>query len=511
MKKIKEKSWCRRNMLKLSCGAFLSSQMLSNIKASRGSFHKSILTDFGRLSWKAYETVTHEGSLNRISIEGKLPYHLSGRFLRIGPGQSENNGTVLNHFFDGDAYVVDLEFKKGSVTGKSLFINTPERENEKRAGQMIYNEFGTKAPQRTRQLKKQANVNLISWGDDHLLTLNEGSAPCLIKRDTLEFVRYEDFDGILPKNVSFSGHPKFDPQTGLGYSFGLEQGIRKSIYVFEFNNKKKTLKVLYKLPQRKLYLIHDMLMSENLLAFYLPPVHFKISDILINAEPIANSLHYDESIGGKLLVVSKDGKMRPRYLPMPKRVIFHHGNAYEQKGRLHFVSFAAKGMGLIDYISQWNKKNDSSFSMPGMTKFSVDLEGDDPWEEDVFLPNHDFPHFDQNHAGTQHETLFALHGGDERDPISFPSVSKVNLETGKILNLKARSHETFGEALLCREGSKDNQKGENYLLIPGYNGERDESFIDIVESDDMERLGRVWLGMRLPLGFHGLFLNSENY
>ena len=64
----------------------------------------------------------------------------------MAPGQTDNHGTTLKHFFDGDAFLSGYSFRDGQVTLRAAFINTPEREQEIEAGRMIYGEFGTLPP-----------------------------------------------------------------------------------------------------------------------------------------------------------------------------------------------------------------------------------------------------------------------------------------------------------------------------------------------------------------------------
>ena len=101
---------------------------------------------------------------------------------------------------------------------QSRFIATPERVQETAAGKMLYNEFGTAAPSKDGPGpggKNQPSINVISW-DGRLLGLSEGGHPSAVDPDTLAFQGHWDFHGTLPKDVSFTAHPKFDPVTGIG-------------------------------------------------------------------------------------------------------------------------------------------------------------------------------------------------------------------------------------------------------------------------------------------------------
>lgn len=57
-----------------------------------------------------------------------------------------NHGVVLNHLFDGDAFLSGYSFQAGEVTLKAKFLDLPECLEERQAGRMLYTEFGTLAP-----------------------------------------------------------------------------------------------------------------------------------------------------------------------------------------------------------------------------------------------------------------------------------------------------------------------------------------------------------------------------
>ena len=128
-----------------------------------------------RLSWRAFRTAAAEGYWQLTDVEGEVPKDLHGTLYRIAPGQSENHGVRLRHFFDGDAFVSGFSFRDGSVQLRSSFVATPEREEEIAAGRMIYSEFGTAAPKSDDaapsgplRFKNQPNVNVIHY-DGRLL------------------------------------------------------------------------------------------------------------------------------------------------------------------------------------------------------------------------------------------------------------------------------------------------------------------------------------------------------
>ena len=183
-----------------------------------------------RLSWLAYRTAGAEGDWSLTKVEGKVPKDLQGTLYRIAPGQKDNRGVMLKHLFDGDAFTSAYSFRDGKVSLRAKFLDTPQRLEEIKSNRMLYNEFGTMPPPRPADWnptakggKNQPSVNVIHW-DNRLLGLSEGGHPTAIDPQTLGYQKRWDFYGTLAPDMSFTAHPKFDPVTGLGYCFGVQQG-----------------------------------------------------------------------------------------------------------------------------------------------------------------------------------------------------------------------------------------------------------------------------------------------
>ena len=175
------------------------------------------------LSERAYRNATKSGEWELLDIEGFLPEQLNGTLLRVGPGIKENQGTKLRHYFDGDAFLNKITFENGSARLTAKFIETPQRKKEQKKGKMLFDEFGTEAPKRTRERKNSPNVNLIQFGD-HQLALSEGGAPAIIDKETSDFKGFEYFKGTLPDDVGFSRPSKNRPENRYRLRFWDHSG-----------------------------------------------------------------------------------------------------------------------------------------------------------------------------------------------------------------------------------------------------------------------------------------------
>ncbi|MCF8058990.1 MAG: carotenoid oxygenase family protein [Bacteriovoracaceae bacterium] len=491
------------------CQFILVSAAFTKAPLIKGESSSSTFIDIdwstARLSLRAYRSVSDSGLWSLEDIEGEIPRDLEGKLLRVGPGLKENHKTQLKHFFDGDAYLQCLSFSNGSVTLQAEFINTPERAEELKKGEMIYNEFGTMAPKKTRKLKNQPNISIVPWRENYL-ALSEGGHPVLLKEKDLSYKEQHDFKGTLPKNVSFTAHPKFERDTGVGYGFGIKQGMSKSLMVYRMNPTSGELEELYNLPQPKVFMIHDFLVSENYIVFLIPPAFFKLTDIIFNRGSMGDSMQYDENLGTRLIVLEKKKKGKRREYRLPSSLSFHHGNLYEDGEDLCFTSFQARDASLLSHISNWHESPRRNLERPNAFQWRFNLSSGSVIEKRLLAKAHDFPFFNPRFLGKRNQYLYSTEMGEGDDPMRFKGISKIDTDLGIVAQYKAQVTETFGEPVYYESKSLEEDGG--YLFVPGYSKERDQSFVDLLEAKEMKRMARIWLGGFFPVGFHGHFISA---
>lgn len=298
---------------------------------------RALASDTKRLSWLANKSAGPEGAWALTRIEGKVPKELHGTLYRVCPGQRENHGVALRHLFDGDAFVAAYRFRDGKASLRARYIATPERVEELKAGKMLYDEFGTPAPGgedgKRRSGKNQPSVNIVAW-DGRMLGLSEGGHPTAIDAETLDFQSRWDFHGTLPPDVPFTAHPKFDPETGAGYGYGVRQSMNTALVVFRMERDGKLTK-LYDLPQPGYFIIHDMLLTRDHIVFLIPPARFDFAMLFSGqARVAADAVKFYEKEPLRILILRKDGTGKPVMLEQPTGMLFHNGNAFERDGKI---------------------------------------------------------------------------------------------------------------------------------------------------------------------------------
>ena len=452
--------------------------------------------DLGRL---AVQEPSGEGTWSSLTIEGEIPKDLNGTLYRVAPGQKNDHGVQLRHFFDGDAFLVKYQLREGKAAVSARFIATPEREAETATGKMLYNQFGTLAPAPARGAKNQPSINVIRW-DGRLLALSEGGHPSAVDPDTLAFQGYWDFHGTLPKDVSFTAHPKFDPETGAGYAFGTHQGrdLALMVYRMELDGR---LTQIASMPQPDYFMVHDMLLGSEHLVFVVPPVHYDLASLFSGRVTPADALRFVATQPTKLIVIRKDGTGRPITLEQPAGMVFHHGNLIESGDTMTFDTLLSPDDSILRRLAAWSESERPKFQPPQLTRLTLDLKQKQVTGMSVLGEGQEFPRFDTRMSGKPARHLYTL---ESRDDFSLQAIIKHDFAAKTTQRVEAGEGHAFEEAVFVPRPGKSGED-QGWLLHQGYSAVRDQSYLDIRDAATLDRAARVWTGQHFPIGFHGNF------
>jgi all-trans-8'-apo-beta-carotenal 15,15'-oxygenase len=464
-----------------------------------------------RLSWLAHRNPSAEGAWRLTSIEGAVPKDLVGTLYRVAPGQKENHGVMLRHFFDGDAFVSGFSFRDGQVHLRARFVGTPERLAEVKAQRMLYREFGTMPPpswaEPSRQGgKNQPSVNVIPW-DDMLLGLSEGDHPTAIDPVDLSCRGRFDFHGSLPQDVSFTAHPKFDPATGVGYGFGVRRGPDTALMVYRME-RDGTLTQLYALPQPGYCMIHDMLMAKEHLVFVIPPVRFDLESLLSGQVTAADALKFFEKEPTRYVILRRDGTGAPVTIERPATMVFHHGNAFEHQGKLVVDSILYPDETILQTLYSWAKDQLPKPTPARLTRLVLDPAAGKVESRTGPATGPEYPRFDIRRSGEDARYLYTLESDLQEDWGAFNMLMRHDLKQGTSRRIEAGKGRVLGEAVFVPHPGQD-REDRGWLLMQGYDATRDENYLEVRDVDTLDMAARVWTGQHFPLGFHGNFTSTS--
>lgn len=251
--------------------------------------------------WLSAQTASSEGRWTNLKIEGKVPKDLNGTLFRTAPGLSENFGSPLNHLFDGDAYLSSWRFREGKAELTGRFLPTPQRLQEIQAKKMIYNEFGTFAPDRRNGFKSAPSVNVIEW-NGKLLGLSEGNIPHIINPSNFDFEGMESFQNTIPEGLTFTAHPRFDQKTGDMFAWGFERRPPGNAHIFRINKKLNKATELYTAPLYGFFMTHDALLTENYFLLVVPPMQYDVQGLMSGVKTLGDALSFNEKTPTRLII-----------------------------------------------------------------------------------------------------------------------------------------------------------------------------------------------------------------
>jgi all-trans-8'-apo-beta-carotenal 15,15'-oxygenase len=461
-----------------------------------------------RLGWLAHRTAGAEGFWRLSDVEGEVPKNLAGTLYRICPGQKENHGVALRHLFDGDAFICGYSFLDGQVTLRSRFVETPQRQEELKAGRMLYPEFGTPPPHAPEGWtpmpggKNQPSVNVIAW-DGYLLGLSEGGHPTAIDPRTLSYQGSWDFHGTLPADIPFTAHPRFDPETGEGFGFGLLKGPSMALTVFrmEVNGR---LTQLYSLPQKAYFMVHDMLLTKEDIVFVIPPVRYDLSAIFSGKAVPAEALRYYPEESMRILVLDRKGRKDPVTFEWPAHMVFHHGNAFRRDGKIIIDSVLNPDGRVLEAIYPWREETFQQTFKTRVSRFVLDPIRGRIESHRVLATDQEFPRFDLRRCGQDVRFLYTLEFKNPGDPLSAGSFARHDLHRDVTESVEAGKGRALGEVIFVPHPG-ENEEARGWLLMQGYDAFRDENYLEIRDAGSLDFTARIWAGQHFPLGFHGNF------
>jgi all-trans-8'-apo-beta-carotenal 15,15'-oxygenase len=523
----------RREFLKastVSAVGLWSSQTFANESLQESSLDPSLI-NHDLLSLEAHRSADFSGVKKIIEFgDGVLP-PLRGNYIRVAPGTKSVGDQYYQHFFDGDAYVYNLNFSDEALTLQAKFINTPERVREQRRGRQIYSEFGTTAPGIIKLKKNSPSINIIPW-EDSLLCLSDTSAPTAIDSSDFSYVGEYDFSRTLKTNITFTAHPKRDPRTNLLYAYGITRSLSPELEIYEIDPKTDRSKKLHSYKLDFIPLVHDMIVTENYILVFAPPMKISITKMLLQQKSYAESLEALSGLSSQLYVFPKNDREKPFTIETPHSFSFHHGNAYEEGEFLNITTFASPDPSIFDYLMTWNQLSPAKVtSLSQLREWTIDLNKKQFVEETILYEGCDFPRLNENYMGVKnrylysvgqnsrpvlneepqitfgvlgdrHETLF--NENYDGDLLAFKQIVKYDLENRSFKRKDFPIHQTIGEALFVSSANAI-EEDDGYLLYMGYDRERKESFFDVLNAKTFDLKNRFWMGCYLPMGFHANF------
>lgn len=469
----------------------------------------------------AYAPVREELERELQLTEGRMPDALEGVLFRNGPGSLEMGPDRYTHPFDGDGMLVRFEIAGGRVRYRNRFVATRERLEELRHGRMRHRAFGTNIPGGLRRnalrmrFKNAANTNVV-WHGGRLLALWEGGLPHAIDPATLGTIGRFDFDGalrpdrlalmdrLLTPELPFAAHPRIDPKTGDLYDFGTLMGASNRLVIYRIDRhgvlRERRFLALDTLP-----FVHDFVLTERHLVFFLPPVRFDIPRAVLGLESPVEALRHAKGEPTRILLVPRDGGPT-RTIETRGGFVFHFANGFEEGDRIMVdgARMSAFEGGTIDVRDPEALRGQSIFeALP--TRFEIDLARGQVSDRSLGEHDVELPTIDVRRTTTEHSVFF--------------SIARMPGDVAPLHHALARTHPGGGPPVLRSFApdlpgepifvprSPGAPEGEGFLLSLVYRAVARRTDLVCLNASTLETVAVAALPHAIPPGFHGCFVS----
>jgi all-trans-8'-apo-beta-carotenal 15,15'-oxygenase len=276
-----------------------------------------------------------DGRVDRIA--GEVPEFVRGIYYLTGPARFRFGNVAYRHWLDGDGMVSRLRFDANGIHFKNRYVQSAKLVSEQEAGRALFRTFGTsfqdsRLNRVNNGLESPVNVSIYPLGD-RLMAFGEQGLPWALDPETLETIGQFTFNGRLNDASPMAAHPKFDPETGEMFNFGIffsSQNPRLYFYCFgkEGLRYRKAVSLPYSCS------VHDFSLSKRYAIFYLSPYLLDIKSFLQGGHTVMDSLHWEPERGSQLLILERNSGEVVASIGVGSRYCLHLINSFEQDNRL---------------------------------------------------------------------------------------------------------------------------------------------------------------------------------
>ncbi|XP_051133116.1 9-cis-epoxycarotenoid dioxygenase NCED6, chloroplastic [Andrographis paniculata] len=457
-----------------------------------------------------------------LQVVGTIPKTLQGVYLRNG-GNPFLPPTGGHHLFDGDSMIHALTLNPTNrATYACRFTRTNRLIAEAGLGRNIFLKpigelrghlglarlalFGARAM--VGLVDESNGVGLANAGlvyfNGRILAMSEEDLPYIVRvgeDGDLETIQRYDFDGQI-NDKSLIAHPKVDPETGDFYTLSYNVLTKPYLKFFKFSKwGEKAREIEISLPHPTM--VHDFAISESHVIIPDHQIVFKLSEMLRGGPP----LMYEPSKVARFGVLPKNAadESMMQWIQVPGCFCFHMYNAWEEYNK--------QGHKIIVVISSRMTPPDSIFSDGSDEPLKTEL-----CEIRLNLATNESAHRvivgGMNLEGGQVEKRVV--GKKARyvylaiaDPWPKCSgIARVDLSSGEVTKYLYGEGKYGGEPCVAG-GDGDGDGDEGYVMSFVRDEEMETSEFVIVKASTMEQVALIKLPARVPYGFHGTFITSQ--
>ena len=432
-----------------------------------------------------FAPVTEEVTETELTVTGRIPEELDGRFIRNGPNPVTAQDPATYHWFTGDGMVHGLRLRDGRADWyRNRWVRSPDV-----AAALGESPPPSPYPDDVRIFA--ANTNVLALGGT-TYAIVEAGAPPIELTDELETVGPSDFSGTLDQ--VFSAHPKRDPRTGEWHV---------ATYYWAWGNK---IRYLCLSPDGRVKrqvdvetpggpMVHDVAFTEKYAVLFDLPVTFDLDAAMSG---VALPYAWNPEYGARIGLLPRDGKddgSDVRWVDIEPCYVFHPLNAYDlDDGRV--VLDAVRHPKMFDRDKLGPNEGNTR-----LDRWTIDPAEGKVVEETLDDRYQEFPRLNENLQGQRNRFGYGakLAGAFDAGP-----ALKHDLVAGTTLEHDyGKGRVTLEPVFVPRAGGSAEDDG--WVMSYVYDATTDRSDIVILDAQDFtgDPVATIHLPVRVPFGFHG--------
>lgn len=439
------------------------------------------------------------------TISGDIPTGLKGSFYRNGPALFERGGEAIEHWCDGDGAILGIHFNGTDATGVYRFVQTEAYQAEAEADKFIFGSYGRtpKGPiwkEIGIPMKNAANNGVLAL-PDRLLALWEAGSPHALDLKDLTTLGLESGLG-LDKDAPYSAHPKRDPKTGDIFNFGVSYGSKATLHLYRSNStgkiEQQATAALDGLP-----LIHDFVLTEQYLVFFVPPVRLNLLPFLSKRKSFSDSLAWQPKKGTQVLVIDRatlsvvsSSKTKPWFQ-------WRFGNGYVDTDNTIVVDVVRYEDFQIDqFLKQVPTGTPQPTPVGKLWQIRLDPHSGEVIKMSRLLDRGcEYPTVAPDKLGQPWRyTYLSVHPAGVNVSSGFPTtIACFDRQTGNLT--EANLGDSYPVSPIYASDAENSEQG--WILTEVFNRERTEVWIFDATHLDAEPVCKLALPQVVPFGFHG--------
>jgi carotenoid cleavage dioxygenase-like enzyme len=456
-----------------------------------------------------YAPVLEESSFDEgeggLRVEGEIPSHLIGAFMRNGP----NIAWQPNHYVypaDGDGMVHAVYFKDGRVHYRNRWVRTAGFIVEEKLGRSCYGSVGKMylpdeetlaAGGSPSPLKNHANTNIIYHGDKLMALWEVGNAYQL--NNDLTTIGEWDYDGALVDGDGLTAHPKICGRTGELIS--CTQRWDAPFYTLRIMDKtgKQTLSKVVEMPNRAV--MHDMQICGDYVVIFYPPAFTDLEAGMTGGDPFI----WNGDQPTRMCAIPRDGG-EPVWFEKSTFFSWHFTNGFQSGDKLYvdYVWMATPPFGLDPSSGRESQTRN-------MHRMTLNLTTGEVTDEKLGPTYCEFGRADDRLCGLPYQYGFAAASSSDEwhgPTHGYNGVIRYDMDSGD------SKFYDYGEGCSAGEPvhipSPDSDKEEDGYLMAYVTDPSKGSFLAILSAGDIERgpLAKVFIPSRVPNGFHANWMQG---